>query len=559
MALELSSARALLGSAAGDERNSSITYGQPSYCRRMALENVPIRKIIERVLAGEIRIPAFQREYVWSPENVAFLMDSIYRGYPIGALLLWQTREALTNEKQLGPFELPKPRENWPIEYVLDGQQRITSLFGVFQTELRPNEPGDWFDIYFDLRAPEGALEEQFVPVPPDQVQVDRHFPLRSLFDPIEYRKATDGLSAEDIKRVDVLQARFKEAFVPVETITTPEREQVAIIFERVNRAGVPLDTFQLLSAWTWSPEFDLTESFRELAAEVEPFGFEKIENESNLLIRCCAAVISNDASPATIVNLHGPTVRERFQEVRTGVLGAIDFLRQALNVFSLDVMPFPAMVVPLAKFFATTSTDGYHPTSAQRVELVRWLWRSFFSRRYSSGVGRALATDIAALAKLRADEVTKISNFSCSVDSRFFLENTFGLGSVNTRTFLLLLASLSPKSLMSGVPVNLQEVLKQCNATEFHHVFPKKYLTASSVESKRQNLLANICFLSRSDNQRISGRAPSEYKGMLAADSLPDTLLSNGLPTNALDITYDQFLHDRSELLVARAQALIA
>src|SRR3990172_5528987 len=108
------------------------------------MERVPLRRLIERTLAGEIRVPAFQRGYVWTPEGVAFLMDSIYRGYPIGSLLLWRTKEQLTKEKDLGPFELPDPKADWPIDYVLDGQQRLTSIFGVFQTEFPPVETGDW-------------------------------------------------------------------------------------------------------------------------------------------------------------------------------------------------------------------------------------------------------------------------------------------------------------------------------------------------------------------------------------------------------------------------------
>jgi uncharacterized protein with ParB-like and HNH nuclease domain len=72
-------------------------------------ELLTIRGLIERVLSGTIRIPKFQRGFVWEPENVAFLMDSIYRGYPIGSVLFWRTTEQLTGERDLGPFQLPEP------------------------------------------------------------------------------------------------------------------------------------------------------------------------------------------------------------------------------------------------------------------------------------------------------------------------------------------------------------------------------------------------------------------------------------------------------------------
>jgi len=70
-----------------------------------------IRQIIERITAGDIRIPAFQRGYVWEPEQVAFLLDSIYKGFPIGTVVLWQTDERLSVEKNLGSFELPEPKK----------------------------------------------------------------------------------------------------------------------------------------------------------------------------------------------------------------------------------------------------------------------------------------------------------------------------------------------------------------------------------------------------------------------------------------------------------------
>ena len=92
----------------------------------MSVASVTIRKLLERVSKGEIRIPAFQREFIWEPDRVQFLMDSIYKGYPIGTLLLWRTKEQLQSDRDLGPYTLPDPEEQYPIDYVLDGQQRLT-------------------------------------------------------------------------------------------------------------------------------------------------------------------------------------------------------------------------------------------------------------------------------------------------------------------------------------------------------------------------------------------------------------------------------------------------
>lgn len=83
-------------------------------------ENLSIRKVIDRVISGEIRIPAFQREFVWTSEQVSFLLDSIYKNFPIGTIFLWKTSSRLESEKDLGNFTIPDPRKEHPVYYVLD-------------------------------------------------------------------------------------------------------------------------------------------------------------------------------------------------------------------------------------------------------------------------------------------------------------------------------------------------------------------------------------------------------------------------------------------------------
>jgi len=97
------------------------------------METITIREILDQVARGQIRIPAFQRGFVWEPDRVAYLMDSIHRRYPFGSLLFWRTKEKLKVQRDLGPFKLPEPKMDYPIDYVLDGQQRVTAIFGSFK------------------------------------------------------------------------------------------------------------------------------------------------------------------------------------------------------------------------------------------------------------------------------------------------------------------------------------------------------------------------------------------------------------------------------------------
>ncbi len=279
------------------------------------MASLSIRKIIEQVTSGAIRIPAFQRGFVWDAEHVAYLMDSIYKGYPFGAVILWRTKEKLNSERDLGPFQLPDGQADFPVDYVLDGQQRITSIFGVFQSDLDAQGDDSWTHIYFDMDAAADLQESQFLALASGEVDPARHFPISTFFDVTAYRHATVRLSDEQAEQIDSVQSIFKEAIIPTQEIVTDDRSKVAIVFERVTRLGMELDVFQLLTAWTWSEDFDLQRRFAELAEELRPHGFSELAEDTNLLLRCCAAIVGGDASPTAFISLKGAEVRDRFDE----------------------------------------------------------------------------------------------------------------------------------------------------------------------------------------------------------------------------------------------------
>jgi hypothetical protein len=522
------------------------------------MDQITIREILEQVTRGQIRIPAFQRGFVWEPERVAYLMDSIYKGYPFGSLLFWRTKERLRTEKSLGPFTLPDPKKDYPVDYVLDGQQRITSIFGVFQTDLTPSTNQVWQDIYFDMLASEGPQESQFVALLPTEVNPARHFPLRTLFNTVEYRKATATLEGGLATRIDGMQSVFKETRIPLQLSDTEDKATVAIIFERVNRQGVPLDTLQLLSAWTWSEDFQLHEQFTDLAEQLAPFGFEDIGEDTELLLRCCSAILAGDASPQALMNLTGNTVRERFSEILNGVRGAVDFLKANFGAHSLAVLPFTTLLVPLSVLFAIPGKEERHLDASQRQRVVRWLWRSAFARRYSSGVLRNLKTDIEEMKRVRDGVANKLGDFAFSVTPAFFTDNVFGIGNVNTKTFVLLLAARGPRSLISGTPVDLAQKLSKSNKTEFHHLMPKAFLEESKQDDMPEGCLANFAFVSRAENRELGGVAPSKYQSKLGAPR-PEILSSAMIPASLFDDMYGQFCKERSVALADFAKAMCA
>lgn len=522
-------------------------------------ESISIRSIINKVISGEIRIPSFQRNYVWTSQQVAFLLDSLYKGIPIGNIFLWKTSEKLKIEKDFGNFSLPDPEKDYPIKYVLDGQQRLTSLFTVFQNLLEPTKMNhNWLEIYFDYRADENMQDSIFIPLMESEVDIDRHFPMSAMFDSVKYRRATSEINEEFIEDIDKIQERFKEVMIPVQEIETEDKGKVAIVFERINRAGTELDTFQLLTAWSWSSEFDLQDEIDNLVDELEVFGFGDISEDKDLLLKCCSGVILGEASPQSIMSLNGEEVRGNFEKIKTGIKGTIDFLQKELNIESIKVMPYTSMIVSLTRFFATDKKNGVLYTDKQRRELLRWFWRACFSRRYTSGVTQKHKQDLESMDKLKQDETQIISDFECSVSTGFFMENQFNLGSVNTKTYIILLANKCPRSFISGAKVDLRDVLKNASRNEFHHIFPKNYLKGLGKSRKEINVLANLCFLNSADNQIIKDKAPLKYKKLLPTDRLEEILESHFCPTDSFDLDYEIFLKKRSEIIVNYINQLI-
>ena len=518
-----------------------------------------INTLIERVLSGQIRIPGFQRGYVWDPQRVALLMDTIFKGYPYGTVLMWRSSERLLTEKALGGFVLPEPTKGYPLDYVLDGQQRITSIFRTFQTSVPvPGEdPEIWLPIYYDFKAVVDAQESQFVALPEDEFDPDRHFPLKSFFDPVVFADRYSAL-ADNLKReIAQVQDKFKGTLIQMQTFETDDRTRVAIVFERVNRMGIELNIFQLLTAWTWSEEFDLQQKFAELGEELESFGFHGVGSDTELMMRCCAAILKGDPSPSALIDINGADMRSEFERIRTALKLAIDFLRINLHIINIKFLPYSALLIPLASYFAHEQHKSV--SDADRQVLLRWFWRTAFGHRYSGNPLRNVRTDVEEAANLRRGEASTIGGTAVTVDSDYYLSRKFNLSTVATRAFVLQLAQHNPRSFLSGSLIDLDAVLSEPNRSEFHHCYPKAYL-ADEIEpnSDRISDLANYSFLTRAENREVSDSPPSIYREKMPADAAT-ILASQLLPVEMFDDDWPKFREQRAALLVADAEALVA
>ena len=374
-------------------RNPS-TYTSPLAISEINPTAVKIDKLIARVADGDIKIPAFQRRFVWDQEQVIELLDSIYRDYPIGSLLLWNSDDSkLKATRNICGFDIPDRPSSYPVNYVLDGQQRLSAIYAVFckdrtRTASDDEDPSlDIFDIHFDL-------DSQIFRAGSDLIAENHSFPLLALLDLTAFLNALKQLPEKYHDAVKSLHSQFINYEVPVVTVTKRSKTEVGTIFERVNSTGTELSTLDLLIAWTWSENFLLKEEIAELLDTLEDKRFGKLPDKT--ILQCLSAIIVKSTTTKSILDLEPKEVHEKFPKLVDSMEKAIDFLSTQLHA-SKDFLPHVQQLIPLTFFFSRTDSVS----SEQMRWLKQWFWKTTFSRRYSAQTDEKMDSDISLFEQL--------------------------------------------------------------------------------------------------------------------------------------------------------------
>jgi uncharacterized protein with ParB-like and HNH nuclease domain len=168
-----------------------------------SLENIPIKysDLISEIETGQVKIPQFQRKFVWDIKSSAKLLDSIIKAYPIGTFIYWRTNERLRAVRNLGNIELPEPKDGEYVNYVLDGQQRLTSLFATLKGLKITDEEGretDYSEMYVDFNAQD---DQEIIITDPSKLKDRTYIKVTDLMEgslklladyPPEYHKTID-------------------------------------------------------------------------------------------------------------------------------------------------------------------------------------------------------------------------------------------------------------------------------------------------------------------------------------------------------------------------------
>ena len=206
--------------------------------------------LINDIERGLIKIPQFQRDFVWEMKKSAELLDSIVKGYPIGTFIFWKTKERLRSLRNIGNLSLPEPPEGDFVELVLDGQQRITSLFAALkglQVEREGSRTDDFNEIYLNLKAEEG---ERIVILDKTDKNPKDIIRLKTLL----YGKLTElnQYPPEHHDLISEYKTRIESYNFPIILIEDKTIDVATEIFTRINVSGKDLTLFQIMVAKTF-------------------------------------------------------------------------------------------------------------------------------------------------------------------------------------------------------------------------------------------------------------------------------------------------------------------
>lgn len=235
-----------------------------------------IEQLAQRVLMGDIILPEFQRPFVWKRKQILDLLDSVYRNYPIGSALVWESHQKLESKRTIADLEVGERSDKYPVNYLLDGQQRLSTICGALH--WKPGDPRSVWNLAFDLKA------EKFVHLDHDEDLPAHQVPLRRLRDPADYFRRLSSLDNETLlATASLLFNRFKDYQLPLVTLGDMSISDVAPVFERINSTGTRLTIYDLMRAATWRPQFDLGKTIDGIKKSLDGKRFSNFENKTFL------------------------------------------------------------------------------------------------------------------------------------------------------------------------------------------------------------------------------------------------------------------------------------
>jgi len=522
--------------------------------------------LISEIQKGIIKIPKFQRDFVWSIEKTAQLLDSILKGYPIGTFILWQTDERINDIKNIGNLNIPDTPDGTKVQYVLDGQQRITSLYAAFLgakiQKVGEKKISDYHQIYVDL---ENDIEDDEEPVITSEKPKGEYISLSEVLNFMEHFKDIQArYSDEHFNKIQSYSRAFDTYDFSTVLLRKENIDSAIEVFTRINTGGQTLTLFEIMSAKTYDEgqNFDMQVKWSDFIKKLEDKKYEGVS--SSLILSLLSLILSKtkECKRKTILNLSKQDIIDNWEEAISALEHSIDYFRTSFGIPVSQLLPYDALLVPFAYFF-------YHhndkPGSEQRKYLEEFFWRVSLSYRYSSSTESKLSQDIRRIDSMLDNKRPAYDDLIINLNDPETLINTeFRAGNSFCKAILCLLAYQDPRDFQDNGKVILDNSwLKIANSKNYHHFFPKAYLKNEKVMNA--NSLMNITFVSDHLNKRkIGSTAPSIYIKEFEDqnDKISQTLASHFIDLEGSGIEsndYDIFLKMRADKIFKELHARLS
>ncbi len=519
-----------------------------------AVERIEV--LAGRIKDGDILLPKFQRDFIWEREQIIDLFDSIAKNYPIGSVLLWLSKNKLHSERSVADLEIADRPPEYPVNYLLDGQQRLSSICGALFWDGK-NKDSVW-NVAYDLRSQEFLHLTTLDDPPLHQIRMNKLSDAASFF---KHVASLETLSAEDKdelrSRAELLFNRFKDYTIATVTLSDMPIESVAPIFERINSTGTRLTIVDLMRAATWSEEFDLIDTIDgEVLDAVSGKGFGTIDRKA--VLRNLSAASGGAFSAESIDDLRNKSPGELKAAAGAVVAAyerATDFLKDEIGAPNSEILPYANQIVVLAELFRLLPT----PDAGQFAAVKRWFWRTTFSGYFSGWNTGQMSSDLSAVRSFVEGKTIELEVGAIQPTDSVWLTRQFRTNNAHAKMLGLMLSHKGARDLITGQKVPLEKALSWSNSREFHHLFPQAMLRQLKFDSRQINSIANFVLLTSASNKTISARPPSEYLAESLAtlgDEFTQVAEANLMSKDAVNAA----LHDDFEkFLAARASSLQA
>jgi len=352
--------------------------------------------LISEIQKGQIKIPKFQRDFVWSIEKTAKLLDSILKGYPIGTFILWETNERLNDIKNIGNLDLKSAPDGDKIEYVLDGQQRITSLYAAYLGAQIQKEGEkkitDYTKIYVDLEKNIDDNDEQIIT---NEKPIGLSISLNKILNSLEFDdEIEDDYERETRKKIRKYAQTFSTYDFSTIVLRKEDIDSAIEVFTRINTGGQTLTLFEIMSAKTYDEvqKFDMQDRFQKLIKELEVSKYNTIS--SSVLLNILGLVLSKNkgCKRNIILQLDKQQIINIWDDILSALKESIDYFRSVYRIPVSTLLPYDSLLVPFSYFFYYQKEK---PKGNQIKYLEEFFWRMSLSFRYSSSSESKLAQDI--------------------------------------------------------------------------------------------------------------------------------------------------------------------